>query len=41
MLEIMERFGWTYEEYMSQPTWVIDLTMRKISVENKISNSQK
>lgn len=31
----MERMGWTYEEYMNQPNWVIDLITEKQNIEGR------
>lgn len=35
----MEKMGWTYEQYMNQPNWVIDLILTKTSLESKVQNS--
>jgi 5-methylcytosine-specific restriction endonuclease McrBC regulatory subunit McrC len=32
---LMREMGWTYEEYVAQPTWVIDTIKIMISEENK------
>lgn len=37
MLEIMERYSWDYNQYMNQPTWVVDLARKKIGMEAKIA----
>jgi len=30
---ICEMYGWTYQEYMLQPVWFIDLIMFKMGVD--------
>jgi hypothetical protein len=30
---IMEQFGWTYEEYLDTPTFVIELITEKIRID--------
>ena len=32
---ICEMYGWTYQEYMSQPTWFIDLIIEKMKIDAK------
>lgn len=39
MLEIMERYGWTYEEYMQQPFNLIELAKSKMSIEAQVSKN--
>ena len=34
---LMREMGWTYEEYMAQPTWVISTIKIMIHEENKKS----
>lgn len=41
MLEVMERFGWTYDEYLAQPTWVLNLIATKMDVEARTGKSLK
>lgn len=35
MIEIMERFHWTYEEYLNTPSEIIDLIIWKSNLDNK------
>jgi hypothetical protein len=28
-------FGWTYQEYMDQPVWFIDLILAKIDIDRQ------
>lgn len=35
MLSIMQRYGWTYQEYMQQPAWLLDLIPRVMEREAK------
>lgn len=35
MLDIMERFGWTYQEYLDCPPGIIDLIYLKDSIDAK------
>ena len=37
MIAIMQEFGWTYEEYVNTPNWVITLIQEKIKRDNKRS----
>ena len=37
MLEIMRLYGWDYEKYKSQPTWVIELIHKKLEIEGKLA----
>lgn len=30
MIAICQEFGWTYNEYMNTPTWVLDLIKEKM-----------
>jgi len=32
----MEKMGWTYEQYLDQPNWVIDLLIEKGVLESKL-----
>lgn len=35
MLIICEKFGWGYDEFLSQPVWFIDALRQKMIVDNK------
>jgi len=35
IVEICERFGWTYQEYLEQPAWFIDLIIEKNKTESQ------
>lgn len=35
MAAICEAYGWTFEEYHSQPAYFIDLIKRKMDMDNK------
>lgn len=35
MIAIMQEFGWTYNEYVEQPQWVLDLVIGKITRDSK------
>lgn len=35
MLDIMERFKWTYQEYIDCPPWIIDLIYQKDAIDAK------
>jgi hypothetical protein len=35
MLAIMQEFGWTYQEYMNQPSWVLTLIVEKLKRDRK------
>ena len=39
MLEMMERYSWTYEEYMQQPVNILELAKTKMSVEAQASKN--
>lgn len=34
----MEMYGWTYEQYMDTPHWVIDLIAEKGNIDAKVQN---
>ena len=35
MVAIMQEFGWTYEEYMNTPSWIITLITEKMRRDRK------
>ena len=35
MLAVMREYGWTYEEYMRAPAWVLSLIMEKMRIDRK------
>lgn len=35
MAELMALYHWTYQDYISQPTWVIDLLIEKYRIDAK------
>ena len=37
MLEIMKEYGWDYNTYQDQPTWVLDLAARKLGIEAQLA----
>jgi len=36
---LCEKFGWTYEEYLAQPNFFIDLIIEKIKVDNQVKKN--
>jgi len=38
--EICAHYGWTYDEYMDAPTWLITLTMKKMELDAKENQRQ-
>lgn len=34
-LELCQVYGWTYQEFYSQPQWFIDLAIEKLKVDRK------
>jgi len=40
MLIICQEVGWTYQEYMSQPTWFIEALRQKMVLDNKRSEME-
>lgn len=40
MLQIMETYGWDYHTYKNQPTWVIDLAVKKLGIEAKLAEQK-
>lgn len=38
MLEIMEKYGWTYDEYMNTPDSILKHAIAKISTEAQVAN---
>lgn len=41
MVEVCERFGWTYNEYLEQPTSFIDLIREKMRIDAQKSQQNK
>lgn len=35
MLVLCEKTGWTYDQYLDQPTWFIDALRQKMAIDNK------
>jgi hypothetical protein len=35
----MEKMGWTYQEYLEQPAWIVDLIVIKLSLEAKTAQN--
>ena len=35
ILEICEKYGWTYNGYMDQPNWFLELAKIKYSLDNE------
>ena len=33
MLQIMETYGWDYQTFISQPTWIISLATEKLMIQ--------
>lgn len=33
----MKEYGWDWYTYQNQPTWVIELAIRKFSIEGKLA----
>lgn len=40
MVLICEKYGWTYEQYMEQPEFFIELIIQKIKVDNQREEHQ-
>lgn len=34
---VCEQFGWTYEEYLNAPQWMLDLIAEKMNVDAQIA----
>jgi len=41
IIDILERFGWTYQEYLSQPHWVIKAIYLKTKLDNEYKRQQE
>lgn len=41
MVIVCEKFGWTYYEYLEQPTFFVDLIREKMSIDAQKQKSQK
>lgn len=39
VLSLMEEYGWTYEEYLAQPSWIIQYAIAKNQVEYQVNKS--
>lgn len=37
MLEVMEKYHWTHEQYLDTPTWIIDAAVQKMSIQAKLA----
>jgi hypothetical protein len=37
---LCEKIGWTHEEYLKQPAWLIDTFLLKWSLDNEHQNNQ-
>lgn len=35
-----ETFGWTYQQYIEQPTWFIELIREKMKIDSQIAENQ-
>lgn len=35
-----EKMNWTYQEYISQPNWFIELLLLKWNIENEVNKKQ-
>ena len=35
VVSICEATGWTYEEYLDQPEWFVDLFAEKLKIDNR------
>lgn len=35
MLAVMHEYGWTYDDYMNTPAWVLSLIMEKMRIDRK------
>jgi hypothetical protein len=35
IVSICERLGWTYQDYMNQPVWFIDLLLAKMDIDHQ------
>jgi len=40
-LLIMEKFGWTYEEYLKQPAWLVQLWFEKYNLDLQNENGKQ
>ena len=38
--ELCERYGWTYEEYLNAPDWLIETIKLKFSIEAEYQKSE-
>ena len=42
VVSVCENFGWTYEEYLNQPQFFLDLIVEKMKIDNqKLQNELK
>jgi len=37
---LCEKFGWTYEEYLRQPLWLIQASWIKMSIDNEAERDE-
>lgn len=41
MLEVMEKYHWTYAEYLDTDTWVVDAAIQKMSIQAKLAEQEQ
>ncbi len=40
VLEICKEYGWTYDEYMHQPSWFTELAIQKMIIDSKFATRE-
>jgi hypothetical protein len=35
MLALMQEYGWSYDEYMSTPSWILTVMIEKMRIDRK------
>lgn len=41
MIVMCENFGWTYEEYLTQPRWFVELYFEKMRIDSHKQNESQ
>lgn len=41
MLEIMEKYQWDYYTYLSQPIWLIELIIKKMTIDSQKAKARE
>jgi len=40
MVTICQEFGWTYKEYLEQPSWFLELVKKKLQLDSELQKKE-